>query len=341
MPSNGVSFSERRHGRKAPLPRAGGGIDRRGLLAAGIAVALTAAAPGLAADASRRLLLVHGRAQGRREPANIQAEWAGALAQGAAAAGVAVPRTVSSLPFYGRVLDDFVRQMDLPLTSEVVTRGGDAGPDDYMEFQRQVVTELAARAAVSDAEIDAQLSAEVRQRGPENWEWVQAIIQALDQHASGVSTAFLEAFLRDVFLYVSRSRVRTAVDGIVAGGLTEAPTVVVAHSLGTVVAYSLLKERGAEVPLLVTVGSPLGIRAVRNPFQPVRRPTGVGQWINAYDPRDVVALVPLDASNCPVTPAIANIDNIDNQTENRHGIIGYLDKAAIAGPVIDALNGSL
>lgn len=334
MPSNGGSFSER-----GGLSKAGSGVDRRALLAAGVGVALTAAVPGFAADASRRLLFVHGRSQGGRKRADIEKEWAGALAQGAAAAGVAVPRTSTSLPFYGDVLDGFVRDMNLPLTSQGVTRGG-AGPDNYVEFQRQVVTELAERAAISDAEIDAQLPAAVRQRGPENWEWVQAIIRALDQNATGVSSAFLEVFLRDVFLYVNRSRVRTEIDGLVGVGLSDQPTIVVGHSLGTVVAYSVLKGRQAQVPLLVTIGSPLGIRAVRDPFQPVRRPAGVGQWINAYDPRDVVALVPLDARNFPVEPAIINIGDIRNQTENRHGIVGYLDKPAIARPVIDALDGS-
>jgi pimeloyl-ACP methyl ester carboxylesterase len=132
--------------------------------------------------------------------------------------------------------------------------------------------------------------------------------------------------------------VRREINGIVAGGLTDEPTVVVGHSLGSVVAYDLLRNsRGAQVPLLMTIGSPLGIRAVRNPFRPIRSPAPVAAWTNAFDPRDVVALAPLDRENFDVAPPIRNIGDIRNQTENRHGIIGYLDKAAVAGPILRAL----
>lgn len=338
MPSNLGNFGDRSRADESDSSLRGDhNVDRRALLAAGVAVALTAAGPGLAQSASRRLLFIHGRAQGKRKQEDIVKEWSGALADGAAAAGVAVQTINATLPFYGDVLDGFVRDLNLPHDADVITRG-DAGPGDYVEFQRQVLTELAQRAEISEDEIDAQLPMNVRQRGPENWEWVQAIIRALDQHATGISSEFIRIFLSDVFLYVNRSRVRAEIDRIVGKGLSDQPTVVVAHSLGSVVAYNLLKGRKSQIPLLVTIGSPLGIRAVINPFQPVRRPDGVEQWINAYDRRDVVALVPLDDKNFPVRPAIINIGNIRNQTENRHGIVGYLDKSAIARPVIDALN---
>lgn len=297
-------------------------------------------APGrrAAAEPARRILFVHGRSQGRRDPATIEAEWGGAFARGAAAAGMPIPDGLhATLPFYGATLDAIVARFDLPLNSQVVTRG-EEGPSDYVEFQKQVATELARRAEITDAEIDAELPPGVRERGPANWEWVQAILKALDRHAGGVTTAFLEVFLRDVYLYVTRSAVRREINGIVAGGLTGEPTVVVGHSLGSVVAYDLLGHSGgARVPLLMTIGSPLGIRAVRNPFRPIRSPAAVGSWINAYDPRDVVALVPLDRDNFDVTPPIRNVGDIRNQTDNRHGITGYLDKAAVAGPILAAL----
>lgn len=60
----------------------------------------------------------------------------------------------------------------------------------------------------------------------------------------------------------------------------------------------------------------------------------MGRWLNGYDERDVVALFPLDADNFDVTPAIENINDLRNQTDNRHGISGYLDKPGIAGPVV-------
>ena len=128
------------------------------------------------------------------------------------------------------------------------------------------------------------------------------------------------------------------IDGIVTERLDARPTIVVAHSLGTVVMYNILRNTSVlNVPLFVTLGSPLGIRAIRRRFRPLRYPANVGPWINAFDERDVVALNPLDQKSFPVTPQISNINNIDNQTDNRHGIIGYLDKPEVTQPILSVL----
>jgi len=109
--------------------------------------------------------------------------------------------------------------------------------------------------------------------------------------------------------------------------------------LGTVVAYSVLctDRRSLQVPLFATVGSPLAVRAIGDQFRPLRSPAPVSAWYNAFDPRDVVALYPLDASNFPVQPAIVNYGNVKNSTDNRHGIVGYLDDREVAKRVLDAL----
>lgn len=76
-------------------------------------------------------------------------------------------------------------------------------------------------------------------------------------------------------------------------------TVVVGHSLGSVVAYKLLKEEGPAadwtVPEFITVGSPLGVGPVRKALAPIGHPTVARAWFNALDPDDVVALYLLTA----------------------------------------------
>jgi pimeloyl-ACP methyl ester carboxylesterase len=74
----------------------------------------------------------------------------------------------------------------------------------------------------------------------------------------------------------------------------EPPVVVVAHSQGSMIAYDVLRRWTREVALLVTIGSPLGIRRVqlilrswddgRLPYPPC-----VAQWLNAADLLDPVA----------------------------------------------------
>jgi hypothetical protein len=96
---------------------------------------------------------------------------------------------------------------------------------------------------------------------------------------------------------------------------------VIGHSLGSVVAYNVLRTdpRSLQIPLFVTAGSPLAIRAVRDEFRPLRSPSAVAAWYNAVDTRDVVALYPLDADNFPVQLAIQNDNKVKNSTDNHHG----------------------
>ena len=136
--------------------------------------------------------------------------------------------------------------------------------------------------------------------------------------------------------------VRDQIDtGVLKGMSARTPTVVVSHSLGTVVAYNLLKGNGANmswnVPLFVTLGSPLGVTAIRTKLSPVEHPSCVGHWHNAADKRDVVALYPLDRKHFDIDPEIENRRNLRNRTSNRHGISGYLDDKGVALLIHDAL----
>ncbi len=182
---------------------------------------------------------------------------------------------------------------------------------------------------------------EVVTRGPENWPWVVAIVRAIDRWRPGTSGDAIRLILRDVYVYCTRRGVADAIDQIVQAEVLPEPTVVVSHSLGTVVAYNILRNdpRALQVHKLVTVGSPLAIRAVRKYLVPLRSPKALA-WFNAFDPRDIVALNPLDGQNFPVEPAIENKRDVDNFTDNRHGIAGYLGDAVVARKVYDALGGA-
>ncbi|UWR91709.1 alpha/beta hydrolase [Phaeobacter inhibens] len=285
-----------------------------------------------------RILFVHGRAQGGRAPDEVRAEWMAAFRAGLSKAGVKNPDGIDiQLPFYGDALDEITAQFGLPLASKINTRG-DALQDEFLIFQEEVANEMRQGAGITDDQIDAEYGDNPREKGPLNWEWVQAIVRAIDRNATGLSQRAIEVFLRDVFLYVSRPGVQRAIDGIVNAGLDDRPTVVVGHSLGSVVAFNILSQRSdTRVPLFVTLGSPLGIRAIRRRFTPLKFPQGVSGWFNAFDPRDIVALYPLDAANFDVLPAVENAADIDNQTDNRHGISGYLDKARIASRVVNGV----
>lgn len=285
-----------------------------------------------------RLLLVHGRAQEGKSEEIIRDEWMTALRRGFAVAGVREPADIRiDVPFYGDKLDELLRHRDLPQADNVATRG-DAADDGYAAFLRDVAVQASENGIVADQELDAELRGP-QERGPENWAWVQAIIRVVDRRATGVASFGIGKLLRDVFIYVNDRPVRRAINAIVAEKLTGEPTVVVAHSLGSVVAYEVLRAHaGNMVPRYVTVGSPLGIRAISQRLAtPLTMPAGAADWYNAFDPHDVVALYPLDAANFAITPEIKNYPYVNNHTDNRHGIGGYLDDAEIAAQIATAL----
>jgi hypothetical protein len=315
-------------------------MDRRQLLALAGAGLATSVLPARAADSHPvRLVLVHGRSQQGLNPADLQSNWLETLRRGAAKINRSLPERLDVVfPYYGDKLDEFARQFDLPLTTDIQAKGSPVNTD-FLNFQAQVAEEMRQRAGVTDAQVLEEFGTNTTEKGPQNWAWVQAIIRAIDRNAGGVSQSVLETFMRDVYLYTTRMGVRDNIDRIVGSALNETPCVVIGHSLGSVVAYNVLRNdrRPLNVRAYVTVGSPLAIRAVRDRFRPIGFPTLARTWYNAFDPRDVVSLYPLDAANFPVTPSIENFGGVNNATDNRHGIVGYLDDADVAKHVLDAL----
>jgi hypothetical protein len=155
-----------------------------------------------------------------------------------------------------------------------------------------------------------------------------------------MSGTTVNLFTHDVFMYLHRPGVRDEIDGLVR---REIPTgqdcVLVGHSLGTVVTYSILRRDGdaLKIPQYITLGSPLALSAIQEAFDPLRYPSSVGRWYNAMDERDAVALYPLESPHFNVTPKIENKKNVDNFTSNRHGIAGYLTDKDVAKKIYDAL----
>lgn len=114
---------------------------------------------------------------------------------------------------------------------------------------------------------------------------------------------FVALFCREVHAYLKSpdSRARVAVRARVTDALENTSArVVIAHSLGSVVAYEALWARpDLEVDLLVTLGSPLALpHAILPRLWPApfdgrgARPPGVARWVNLADPGDIVAIPP-------------------------------------------------
>ena len=286
-----------------------------------------------------RILLIHGRAQGGLDKAQLKQTWIDTLERGLTAAGEQLPHGVAfDFPYYGDALDEFTARADLPTPGDVVAKGPGQNRD-FERFMQSALDEMYHGSGLSEAEVEAQMTTgDVREKGPQNWGWVQAIGRTIDKRFGGAADWTINTFLKDVFLYVTRPAVQTGINRIVEDMIVDAePTVVVAHSLGTVVGYRVIMNNRARLNVVkyITVGSPLGIRSISTRLGIPENPAATG-WYNAYDERDVVALNPLDNQWFPTDPAIANFAGVDNHTENRHGIIGYLDDARVARVIAQA-----
>lgn len=291
---------------------------------------------------SRELVFVHGRAQQGKDPAALKASWIDAWRQGLAKSGLELPIAESAIhfPYYGDTLAALVDGTPAP---DVIVKG----PEDADEEERQMVADALEEArqerGITDDEVRVEAGTEVIEKGPMNWRWVRAIATALDAHFPGASGTTVAMVTADVYQYLRNPGVRDEIDeGVRAAMPGAAETVVVGHSLGTVVAYNLLRreaeQNGWTVPLLVTLGSPLAVTAIREKLQPLKSLTPpVGAWFNAMDPNDIVALYPLGPPRFAVEPSIENKVDVDNHTPNQHGIAGYLDDAVVARRIHDAL----
>jgi hypothetical protein len=121
---------------------------------------------------------------------------------------------------------------------------------------------------------------------------------AARQRLAELLSRLVVATLQDTDAYTSRPARRKAVRATVAQAIREhGARVVVAHSLGSVVAYETLHaHQDLDIDLLLTLGSPLGLPAIMRKLDPEpvagrgARPPGVRHWVNIADVGDLVAV---------------------------------------------------
>lgn len=152
---------------------------------------------------------------------------------------------------------------------------------------------------------------------------------------------FLTRFFAEVAAFLRTGAGFTPKADIIASVAAdiEGADVVIAHSLGSVVAYETLWATGIAVPTLVTVGSPLAVPQIFPRLTPApvegrgARPSGVGRWCNLADVGDVVAI--------PIGGIARNFDGLDADLHdtiapiNPHKLTSYLQCQAI-GEALEA-----
>jgi pimeloyl-ACP methyl ester carboxylesterase len=151
--------------------------------------------------------------------------------------------------------------------------------------------------------------------------------------------------LNQAIRYINDEALAAAVDRDVRKQIFDGkpdPVIVVSHSLGTVVSYRLLaddKQAQRNVPLFVTLGSPLSVRM----FHSILPPRGaiptppIGSWLNARNAEDFVTLGrPIDKDSAGFDGVIDHPD-VKSDELNVHDVREYLCDPVVARTIFDAL----
>ncbi|NJL71182.1 MAG: S8 family serine peptidase, partial [Candidatus Competibacteraceae bacterium] len=170
-----------------------------------------------------------------------------------------------------------------------------------------------------------------------------------------VTKVVTSLFIKDVAAYFYNVEERAAIKDRLVQCLKSGHDghLLVTHSLGTVIAYDVLSDHASHnlnIPLWVTLGSPLGIQEVQDrlkalrPGESFRRPPAVKSWLNFADRLDAVAIDPtvrddFSPAKSPdhtiVDKLVENPDRADFTQYGPHSAKGYLSIPMVRGSVIE------
>jgi hypothetical protein len=161
-------------------------------------------------------------------------------------------------------------------------------------------------------------------------------IAKLGEHVAGT---LLRTAIIQVSRYLTDDELRAAVQDRVAEHLGPDTRVLIGHSLGSVVAFEAAHRMGRPLPLLITLGSPLGLRNVvyeRIRPQPPATPPQVQRWVNVADRDDLVAADLNLQRRFPGAAGILETTYTVDNGAHPHDATFYLTKREVGLPVAQA-----
>jgi hypothetical protein len=308
------------------------------------------------------LVFVHGIGGPRRADRELRA-WSSALAEGCRAA----------YPVVARALEDeaataaFAYYGDL-FTNPLAQGGGDGALEDdeaglILALLDEIVESQLEKAGDPDELRALALAREMLEASGQTQGPGQLVGRCITiattllavprlQRAGGwASEQLMIGQLRQVVRYLRRGEpdpygmsLDTRIRARVEAAIDADTQVVVAHSLGSVVAFEALEDHSGTVPLLITIGSPLTMRTVVLPrlrSQPPRCPESIAAWLNFWNKDDIFSgrsvlekdILPNDRGVGP------NSSRVPGQGLWTHTATKYLEQPAVADPAAGAISG--
>jgi len=301
-----------------------------------------------------QIVLVHGIAQQQRSADDLEAAWLPSLAGGVRNAGHhdladrlwrhnRPGRVDARMAFYGDVfLANDQQGEDLPLSTGEQQQAAD-------ELARVWLNNATRSTRPRDAgEARLELAALDRNSADQQGTGTVAgrALAALDRipwftrtGLTGLSRA--SGTLAQVVRYLTDDPTRERILDRVRHHLDDDTRAVIGHSLGSVVAYEAVCELDQPLPLLITLGSPLGLTPVNLRLRhPPHYPSAVARWVNLADRDDIVAarpdLLPLFDRDRPAGAVFDSTYTVDNGAEP-HSATFYLTKSTCGQALAETL----
>lgn len=232
---------------------------------------------------------VHGIAQQQRGRHQLQAPWRQALADGlerAVSHPVAEPPL--DLAYYGDIFLAPLHRHGQKVIADALALLYDLDEDELLDLT------AAAGDVVSEKEL-AAAEAEASKGYTRSPMPLQVALRAIDRRFGPSAGILYLGELRQVRRYLRCPTIKAEVDARLSMAVTSDCRILIGHSLGSVVAFEYLRQHaGHPISLLLTLGSPLGLRLVRtrmpDPVDGRRQPApgNVATWVNLRDPHDPI-----------------------------------------------------
>jgi hypothetical protein len=158
-------------------------------------------------------------------------------------------------------------------------------------------------------------------------------------YGMGFAERFIKRALIQVTRYLTNEDIRSAALESVFRLIGPETKVLIGHSLGSIIAYEAVHCLKQPLPLLLTLGSPLGLQTIiyqRLRPQPPGFPPNLRRWVNVADRDDYIAseldLGQLFSAGKSPGAVFANEYTVDNGADP-HNPDFYLGKAQVGSPV--------
>lgn len=292
-----------------------------------------------------RLVFVHGINNQDNTPKRIEEDWWEALTTAWQAMGLAAkPKPQIDVAFYA----DKLAAAEAGDLAKAIAMGGETptGRLAATEFLKA----YAQAAGVTQAEINKVAEAygipvTAIEQGAPHEGWIISLAGILEKILPTKGKYIARLFLKQAALYIENEGLRDSIDAKVKTQILDGksdPTIVIAHSLGTVVSYRILankKQNTRNVPLFVTLGSPLGVAMFKKILPPageMPRPP-LTTWLNGRHKDDFVTMGRAITADSVGFSDVGDETTIVNDVDDKHSIKHYLSSPSIAGVIHAAL----